>query len=75
MRNDLNIPTALQQLISAEQAYHYRIIPEAQHNGSLCFKTDSTTKVQLAQELEIILGKHIELIDEDSAFILSLIHI
>ena len=67
--DQLNIPTALQQLISAEQAYHYRIVPEAQHNGSLHFKTDSTAKAQLTQELEIILGKHIELIDENSALI------
>ncbi len=57
-----NIPTALQQLLSAEQAYHYRAIPHFQQNGSITFKTDTTSTQLLKNELMIILGKEIELI-------------
>ena len=69
MKEDLNIPTELQQLISAEQAYHYRIIPSEQHNGSITFKTDAAQKEILIQELEIILGKQVSLIEESTAVI------
>ena len=60
--SDFNIPTALQQLLSAEQAYHYRAIPHFQQNGSITFKTDTTSTQLLKNELMIILGKEIELI-------------
>ncbi|PCI07782.1 MAG: general secretion pathway protein GspE [Flavobacteriaceae bacterium] len=63
MELDFNIPTQLQQLISAEQAHHYNIIPFEQHNGTLVFKTDNQQQ-DLASELQIIFGKEIQLIDE-----------
>jgi len=59
-----NIPTQLQQLISAEQAYHYHIVPVEQQNGSLVFKTDQKDTIALRQELQIILGKAVELIED-----------
>lgn len=62
MHENLNIPTELQQLISAEQAYHYRIIPSEQHNGSITFKTDSSTTESLSQELQIIFGKKVSVV-------------
>ncbi len=64
MKIDFNIATELQQLISTEQAYHYRIIPHLQHNGSISFKTDADNKASLGNELQIIFGKQVELIDE-----------
>ena len=67
MEIDFNIATELQQLISAEQAYHYRIIPSHRHNGTLGFKTDVTTKESLRKELQIILGKDIVLVAETTA--------
>ncbi len=66
MAGKFDIPTALQQLISAEQAYHYRIIPCNQENGSITFKTDSSDKLSLSNELQIILGKKIQLLDESA---------
>ncbi len=63
MKIDFNIPTQLQQLISAEQAHHYNIIPFEQHNGTLVFKTDNQQQ-DLEKELQIIFGKEIQLIDE-----------
>ncbi|HHC80302.1 MAG TPA: type II/IV secretion system protein [Flavobacteriia bacterium] len=64
MRESFNIPTELQQLISAEQAYHYHIVPFEKQNGNLVFKTDQKDKIALQQELQIILGKKVQLISE-----------
>ena len=61
---DFNIPTELQQLISADQAHHYHIIPSAQKNGTLTFKTDVKQLQELTSELQIIFGKEIQLIEE-----------
>jgi len=55
------IETSLQQLINAEQAHHYRIIPTQQYNGTIRFLTDSDQEAGLKSELQIILGKEIEL--------------
>ncbi len=59
-----HIPSALQQLISREQAFHYRIIPVEAVNGHMVFKTDAKDKNALQSELQVILGKQIKLIDE-----------
>ena len=63
MKTDYHIPTALSQLINSNQAYHYQIVPEQAHNGSLSFKTDNPTSA-LKQELEIVFGKSVTLIPE-----------
>lgn len=60
---DYNIPTPLLQLISSEQAYHYNIIPIKAHNGTLIFKSDSTSE-SLKRELRVVFGKKIELVPE-----------
>ena len=61
---NFQIETQLQQLISAEQAHHYRIIPTHRHNGSIIFITDTEVLDSLKSELEIILGKQISLVSE-----------
>jgi len=61
-----HIATELQQVISAEQAFHYRIIPVEAINGHMIFKTDAKDKEALQTELQVILGKEIQLIDEDA---------
>ena len=66
MSEAFNIPTHLQQLISAEQAYQYHIVPFKQENGRFIFKTDQEITLALQQELQIILGKDVELIEESS---------
>lgn len=63
MKTNFNIATNLVQLISSEQAYHYHIIPINAENGSLVFKTDKASET-LKQELQIVLGKSVELISE-----------
>jgi len=61
---DYTIATELKQLVSTKQAYHYRIIPHTKQNGSITFKTDSSSQESLKNELQIILGKEIILINE-----------
>jgi len=63
---DFNLTTELKQLISSEQAYHYRVVPTAQQNGSLSFITDQTQIKTLEQELRIVLGKDIKLTQEST---------
>ncbi len=53
------------QLISSEQAYHYRVIPVETENGLLTLKSDQITDA-LRQELRIVLNQDIELIGDTS---------
>jgi type IV pilus assembly protein PilB len=53
----LHIETHILQLVSSEQAYHYRIIPFKEESGSIYFKTDQEETDALATELWIVLGK------------------
>ncbi len=57
-----DIDTQLQQLITSEQAFHYRIVPVEKKNGHLIFKTDKEKTEALQTELKIVLGKDIKLI-------------
>ena len=57
-----SIENSLQQTITAEQAFHYRIVPVETQNGHLVFRSDSSNIDSLKVELEIILGKKIKLI-------------
>ena len=70
---DFHINTQLQQVINAEQAHYYRIIPSDQTNGDLSFLTDSNNPDQIKNELEIILGKKIFLTIESSDIIQKII--
>lgn len=60
-----HIDTSLSQTISSEQAYHYNIIPVEAHNGTLVFKSADPSDA-LKQELQIVLGKQIELRSESA---------
>lgn len=64
--NSYNIAVELQQLISSEQAFHYRIVPVEAVNGHMVFKTDAKNKLALQTELQVILGKQVQLIDEET---------
>ena len=65
------IPVQLKQLITPNQAFHYRIIPVEQRNGSVVLKTDRTDLTSLASELGILLSFTPELIPETSENIQS----
>ena len=59
VRELTNIPTEVLQLISADQAYHYRVIPYKQEGGKIYFKTDDYAPNDLLSELQIILGSEV----------------
>lgn len=53
---EFNIETSLAQLISADIAFEYRIIPINKSKKEVLFRTDSPHIDALKQELEIVLG-------------------
>jgi len=63
MESNYNIPTNLLQLLSSEQAYHYKIIPIEAQNGTLTFKSGTLTE-SLKRELRVVFGKDIKLLPE-----------
>ncbi|TBN04466.1 type II/IV secretion system protein [Hyunsoonleella flava] len=65
MDHDFNIPTSLLQLISSEQAYHYKIIPVASEHDTITFKSDSPSE-SLKRELSVIFGKDVRLLSDSS---------
>lgn len=63
MSDNFNINTRLIQLISSEQAYHYNIIPVASKDDGIIFKSHNPSN-SLKKELQVVLGKNVELIAE-----------
>lgn len=63
---DFNIPITIQQLVKAEQAYHYRIIPVSKTGAQLVLKTDTADLNGLQSELFILLGFPIQLESEST---------
>jgi len=51
-----HIPVVLQQLISASQAYRYRIVPKEKDESGVLFYSDTDSPKQLARELQVFLG-------------------
>lgn len=58
------IPVELLQLVSAEQAWEYRVVPAIVNDTHIYFISDSGDDIQLT--LEIITGKKVELISIDT---------
>jgi general secretion pathway protein E/type IV pilus assembly protein PilB len=59
---DINISTALVQLLSSEQAWHYHILPKFDSESHMAFYIDENQDMDsIQQELEMIFGKTIEL--------------
>lgn len=56
-----HIPTHLQQKITAEQAFHYRIVPVSDKGNGLTLKTDNKALENLLAELKIVLDAPISL--------------
>ncbi len=62
----LQIETRILQLISSEQAYHYRVIPYKELSETVYLKTDRKDMALLALELQIMLGRKVVLENETS---------
>ncbi len=69
MCNNFKIPNHLQQFLSLDQVYHYRIIPYKEEGDVLFLFTDREDIGSLAKELEIILGKPVHLSIKTSTII------
>jgi len=65
------IPVDLKQLITSNQAFHYRVIPVSKDGDKIHFKTDAENIETLQKELSIILNQHILLVSETSENIQS----
>ncbi|OUS03343.1 general secretion pathway protein GspE [Flavobacteriales bacterium 33_180_T64] len=65
IKEDYKISAQLSQLISSEQAYQYNIIPISDKGACLTFKSIDASET-LKQELQIILGRPIQLIKDSN---------
>jgi type IV pilus assembly protein PilB len=63
VKEDFKIPVHLTQLISSEQAYQYNIVPIDENIDGITFRSSDISST-LKQELEIVLGKTVTLIEE-----------
>ncbi|MEZ5199171.1 MAG: GspE/PulE family protein [Bacteroidales bacterium] len=67
---DITLTTDLKQSITAEQAWHYHIVPKSINNGVLEFYSESAgNEGPLKEELELLFGKKIILHNVDSALL------
>lgn len=58
----ITINTDLQQLITTEQAWHYGIVPKSNGGSNIAFYIDDTKNSKsIKDELEMLLGKNIQL--------------
>ncbi|MCB2411155.1 GspE/PulE family protein [Hymenobacter lucidus] len=60
------IEAGLMQVISAEMAWHYRIVPRSQEAGKVAFFAEAPTAA-IAEELEVVLGQAVLLQAASSA--------
>ena len=67
-KEEYTIATKLLQIISANQAYKYRIVP-IKNEDSLTFLTDTTDVDSLKQELQIVLGKPVFLEKKETSIL------
>lgn len=74
INENITIPVHLQQIITAEQAWHYFILPKASSDNAVTFFT-SPDKVDNfpIDELEMLLGKKVELDSADYDILRKLI--
>lgn len=74
MLKELNISAEVKNLITIEQAWYYKIVPQNHQNGTLGLLIDeSTISPSTSSELEIILGKNISLTPKPSVQIEELL--
>ena len=60
-QESFQIDRNLVQQINADQAFHYRIVPVNELDGTLIFKTDNEDAVALTGELRIVLDRAVNL--------------
>lgn len=58
--NEIKINIELQQLITSEQAWHYKVIPKEANGSSIAFYTFESNAGMVGDELELIFGKTVQ---------------
>lgn len=67
MNNSYLLPNQIIQRINAQQAFHYRIVPQQLNEaGDLLFITDSKNTDELLTELKIVMGFPVDLLQVSS---------
>ena len=59
---DIQISVALQQLINADVAQHYKVVPCEQTENEISFYSSESVTEDVRDELEMLLGETIQLI-------------
>lgn len=62
--DQFEIPIVLKQLITPNQAFHYRIIPFKKDNLTVIFKTDVNNLKKLQDELDVVLNYNSKLVPD-----------
>ena len=70
MDDILELEVSMQQLISADQAYHYCIVPQDFSSDKICFYS-ATDGAGLKDELEMVFGKEVLLLKVQNLRILE----
>lgn len=71
---DIQISTAILQLISSDQAWHYRIVPREDNSNAITFYIDKGQDlITVQQELEMIMGKEVVLEASETAWLNQLL--
>lgn len=61
MSSELHIAPELHQLIRSDLAWHYRILPKAQHENGMVFYIDEAIDARMVvEELTALLGTHVD---------------
>lgn len=63
----IELSAELLQLITPDQAWHYRIVPKSTENGALTFYSEEGNSS--TDELELLFGKNIKLVAKDALVI------
>ncbi|WP_339610482.1 ATPase, T2SS/T4P/T4SS family, partial [uncultured Planktosalinus sp.] len=62
--DQFEIPIVLKQLITSNQAFHYRIIPFEKDDSTVAFKTDTKNLKKLQDELGVVLNYNSKLVPD-----------
>jgi type IV pilus assembly protein PilB len=65
----IDINTETQQLITSEQAWHYRVIPKEINGSSITFFTNKDNAITIEDELELIMGREVQFVFSDDVTI------
>ncbi|NER16770.1 GspE/PulE family protein [Spongiivirga citrea] len=66
---DYQLSAALQQLITSDQAYHYRVVPSSINGSTIQFLSDNDQSDLVEEELSILLGREVQIQNENTELV------